>query len=145
MLELWYTVCYGDDLHELHKSIRIPLPAHPSQPGSPRGTALLAGAWQSWSRCGQAGLLNIWKCQTNLQIPFFFPQQCLWVGRMDLPHSFVHMILYGGNCMKITQILALTSRNSFEGNEGNGILVVASLFPKLYRGLQWIQDIEFLC
>lgn len=38
--------------------------------------------------------------------------------------------------MKITQILTLTSGNSFEGKEGNGILVVASLFPKLYRGLQ---------
>lgn len=47
--------------------------------------------------------------------------------------------------MKITQILAVISASSFEGNEGNGILVAASLFPKLYRGVKLIQDIEFLC
>lgn len=47
--------------------------------------------------------------------------------------------------MKTTQILAVSSGNSFEGNEGNGILAAASLFPKLHRGLKLIKDIELLC
>lgn len=96
MLQLWYTVCCRDDLHLLHKSIRIRFLAHPSRPGSPRGTALLTGAWQSWSICGQAGLLNIWECQTSLENPPLFSLSNIsgWEGGICLIRSFIHTILH---------------------------------------------------